>query len=43
MFADALMAEMQKNTGMWFKLFNSVLERYYEAGTPLPNDQVDIL
>ncbi len=42
-FADALMAEMQKNTGMWFKLFNSVLERYHEAGTPLPNDQVDIL
>ncbi len=42
-YADALMAEMQKNTGMWFKLFNSVLERYYEAGTPLPNDQVDIL
>jgi hypothetical protein len=37
------MAEMQKNTGMWFKLFNSVLERYYEAGTPLPNEQVDIL
>lgn len=42
-YADALMAEMQKNTGMWFKLFNSVLERYYEVGTPLPNDQVDIL
>ena len=42
-YADALMAEMQKNTGMWFKLFNSVLERYHEAGTHLPNDQVDIL
>lgn len=42
-YADALMAEMQKNTRMWFKLFNSVLERYYEAGRPLPNEQVDIL
>ena len=42
-YADALMAEMQKNTGMWFKLFNSVLERYYEAGRPLPNKQIDIL
>ncbi|WP_298807652.1 hypothetical protein [uncultured Psychrobacter sp.] len=42
-FADALMTEMQKNTGMWFKLFNSVIERYYEAGRPLPNEQVDIL
>jgi len=42
-FSDTLMAEIQKNTGMWFKLFNSVLERYHEAGTPLPNEHVDIL
>lgn len=42
-FAKALMAEIQKNTRMWYKLFNSLIKSYYEAGQPLPKEQVDIL
>ena len=42
-FANTLMAEVQKNTRMWYKLFNSVIERYHEAGQPLPKEQIDIL
>ena len=42
-FANALMAEIQKNTRMWYKLFNSLIERYHEVGQPLPKEQVDIL
>ena len=42
-FANALMAEIQKNTRMWYKLFNSLLKRYREAGQSLPTAQVDIL
>ena len=42
-FAAALMAEIQKNTRMWYKLFNSLIKSCYEAGTPLPKEQVDIL
>ncbi|MDN5898143.1 MAG: hypothetical protein L0H35_05740, partial [Psychrobacter sp.] len=41
--AKALMAEIQKNTRMWYKLFNSLIKSYYEAGQPLPKVQVDIL
>ena len=42
-FAKALMAEIQKNTRMWYRLFNSLVRECYEAGTPLPKEQVDIL
>ncbi|MGP9493541.1 hypothetical protein [Psychrobacter sp. AOP7-B1-24] len=42
-FANALMAEIQKQTRMWYKLFNSVIERYHEAGKPLPKAQIDVL
>ena len=42
-FAQALMAEIQKNTRMWYKLFNSLVKECYAAGTPLPKEQVDIL
>ncbi|KAA0916006.1 hypothetical protein FQ084_04815 [Psychrobacter sp. ANT_WB68] len=42
-FAKALMAEIQKNTRMWYRLFNSLIRECYEAGTPLPKEQVDIL
>ena len=42
-FAAALMAEIQKNTRMWYKLFNSLIKSCYEAGNPLPKEQVDIL
>ena len=37
------MAEIQRNTRMWYKLFNSLLKNYYEAGQPLPKELVDIL
>ena len=42
-FAKALMAEIQKNTRMWYQLFNSLIRECYDAGTPLPKEQVDIL
>lgn len=42
-FAKALMAEIQKNTRMWYRLFNSLVRECYDAGTPLPKEQVDIL
>ncbi len=42
-FAKALMAEIQKNTRMWYKLFNSLVKEYYDVGTPIPKAQVDIL
>ena len=42
-FAQALMAEIQKNTRMWYKLFNSLVRACYDVGTPLPKEQVDIL
>ena len=42
-FAKALMAEIQRNTRMWYRLFNSLLKNYYEAGQPLPKEPVDIL
>ncbi|MGO3340430.1 MAG: hypothetical protein ACTIL8_11555 [Psychrobacter sp.] len=42
-FANALMAEIQKYTRMWYKLFNSVIERYHKAGKPLPRAQIDVL
>lgn len=42
-FANALMFDIQKNTRMWYKLFNSLIQQYYEAGTPLPKEQVDVL
>ena len=42
-FAQALMAEIQKNTRMWYKLFNSLVKACYDVGTPLPKEQVDIL
>lgn len=42
-FAQALMAEIQKNTRMWYKLFNSLVRACYDMGTPLPKEQVDIL
>ena len=42
-FAKALMVEIQKNTRMWYRLFNSLVREYYEAGMPLPKEQVDIL
>lgn len=42
-FAKALMAEIQKNTRMWYQLFNSLVRERYDAGTPLPKKQVDIL
>ena len=42
-FAAVLMAEIQKNTRMWYKIFNSLVKSCYEAGTPLPKEQVDIL
>ncbi len=42
-FAKALMAEIQKNTRMWYQLFNSLVREHYDAGTPLPKEQVDIL
>jgi len=42
-FAKALMAEIQKNTRMWYQLFNSLVRERYDAGTPLPKEQVDIL
>ena len=42
-FAQALMAEIQKNTRMWYKLFNSLVKEYYDVGTPIPKAQVDIL
>ncbi|WP_413519453.1 hypothetical protein [Psychrobacter glacincola] len=42
-FAAAIIVEIQKNTRMWYKLFNSLIKSCYEAGTPLPKEQVDIL
>lgn len=42
-FAAELMAQIQKNTRMWYKLFNSLIKQCYDAGTPLPKEQVDIL
>lgn len=42
-FAKALMAEIQKNTRMWYQIFNSLVRERYDAGTPLPKEQVDIL
>lgn len=42
-FSNALMAEIQKNTRMWYKLFNSLIKDSFEAGHPIPKDQVDIL
>ena len=42
-FAAALMVEIQKNTRMWYQLFNSLIKSCYEAGAPLPKEQVDIL
>ena len=42
-FANALMLEIQKNTRMWYKLFNSLIQHRYEVGTPLPKEQVDVL
>jgi len=42
-FANALMAEIQKNTRMWYQLFNSLLKRYRKAGQPLSPESVDIL
>ena len=42
-FAAALMTEIQKNTGMWYKLFNNLIKECYDAGRPLPKEQVDIL
>ena len=42
-FAAALMAEIQKNTGMWYKLFNDLIKDAYEAQRPLPKAQVDTL
>ncbi len=42
-FAAALMVEIQKNTRMWYKLFNNLIKSCYEAGNPLPKEQVDIL
>ena len=42
-FANALMLEIQKNTRMWYKLFNRLIQQYYEEGTPLPKEQVDVL
>ena len=42
-FAAALMAEIQKNTGMWYKLFNDLIKDAYEAQHPLPKAQVDTL
>lgn len=40
---NLLMAEVQKNTKMWYKLFNSSIKRHYEACIPLPKEQVQIL
>ncbi len=40
---NPLMAEVQKNTKMWYKLFNSLINRHYEASAPLPKEQVQIL
>ena len=42
-FANALMLEIQKNTRMWYKLFNSLIQHHYEVGMPLPKEQVDVL
>ncbi|WP_296244875.1 MULTISPECIES: hypothetical protein [unclassified Psychrobacter] len=42
-FAKALKVEIQKNTRMWYKLFNSLVKECYDAGTPIPKEQVDIL
>lgn len=42
-FAKALMAAIQKNTRMWYKLFNSLIRGSHQAGMPLPKEQVDIL
>ncbi len=42
-FAAALMAEIQKNTGMWYKLFNNLIKECYDAGKPLAKELVDIL
>src|SRR5699024_5338923 len=42
-FAQALMAEIQKNTRMWYKLFNSLVRACYDVCTPWPKEQVDIL
>ena len=42
-FAEALTVEIQKHTLMWYQLLNSVIERYLDAGTPLPTEQVDML
>ena len=42
-YAKTLMAKIHKNTQMWYKLFNALIQRHYEAGAPLPKDQVKIL
>lgn len=42
-FAAELMAQIQKNARMWYKLFNSLIKQCYDAGAPLPKEQVDIL
>lgn len=42
-FANALMLEIQKNTRMWYKLFNSLIQHHYAVGMPLPKEQVDVL
>ncbi|MGO1251060.1 hypothetical protein [Psychrobacter sp.] len=42
-FSRTLMAHIQKNTRMWYKLFNNLIKDSHKAGSPLPKDQVATL
>jgi len=40
---EGVSADILKKSDMWYKLFNSLVQRYYEAGSPLPKEQVELL
>ncbi|MGM8870527.1 hypothetical protein ACS8E3_02445 [Psychrobacter sp. 2Y5] len=40
---EGVSADILKKSDMWYKLFNSLVQDYYEAGSPLPKEQVELL
>lgn len=42
-FAEELARDIQQKTNMWYQLFDNLVKRYYESGTPLPKSQVELL
>jgi hypothetical protein len=40
---EKVSADIIKKSDMWCKLFNSLVQRYYEARAPLPKAQVELL